>query len=1133
MMLTLTGRGWGFLSLAILLWIGSRSVGLRDVWSFGILIGAFVVVSGGAAATAACARLSATLTPSLPSPTLGDTVAVKTRFSHRLPWPVHVMARWRFGPEPEILTREVDIPAGDGCSVEVPWVPPRRGVNGFRLDSLTILGPLGLARLRLKRKEAGHLLVHPPILPQVPAPFGEYLNGTDSPRTANVSAHNTGEPAGALRDYRDGDAMREVHWKQSARQGQLLVNLPDTEQLPEQSLWLETSPDAYPDDDSFELAVATAATIGSDLLNMADVLEFNNHHRVHSESELLRLLARVDRGTASEDAGGEEAGSRGAGTIVTATVTPELHRSLTRMGEPSSGVLYVQEGSPDGGHQEVATASDWHIVTVPGEGMPRIAPPHATADSEPAPATRIQILLGSVAVFGLWMLAMWSFTGVLEPGGWLPKAAALAAILIFGAAALRALRPTLRPSAALTSLFVGLAAAAWWSYDAGRLEGWWNNHRFLFEAIGQEVYFGSPPMEVGGAMEDLVLFLFLLGIVVSTLFLIGVDCFVLSAVMPAIAMLVPVTVLSESLPAPMLAGAALLTALLVFAGSPRRNLGAVVAALTALALAAATVAWAPASTDRVWNQANVRSPVSSTVPDVTVALGQDLRERSDVVAFTYEGASGPMRFPLATLSEFTQGRWLPQDQINAGGTDVRTARTPGTLTPEVLGSPETIGPEQMGATQPVTITIEGLVSEWLPMPHSPILVDGVSENFDPADWIWMEESNTARKESGGTRRGDEYQVYAMTLEPEILEVLSDGALSTYPNPDSAPEHLQPYLELPGTIPAAISETAEDVTAGAEGSVEIATALQEYFRSGEFGYDEEAPYEPGMDSGDPYAVMEALLEQKTGYCVHYASTNAVMARSLGIPSRVAVGYAPFSSTGASTQVRGGELHAWPEIFVEEAGWIPFEPTPGGPGGASPTQDQTAPTEESTTESAAPTDTATSDSSPTQTQQQDASHDPPTQTPETDAPAWQRFAPWVIVAALLALAIPAMARAARTIGRRNRSATHAWAEVEETAVDLGLDASDLRARTGEAVIEHLVATRMLINPDAIAAARAILAAADKEQYGAPGDTAAPDRPAPHPDNLRTVLAELRRQSSRRLRVSARLWPRSLVHRGARIS
>ncbi len=79
------------------------------------------------------------------------------------------------------------------------------------------------------------------------------------------------------------------------------------------------------------------------------------------------------------------------------------------------------------------------------------------------------------------------------------------------------------------------------------------------------------------------------------------------------------------------------------------------------------------------------------------------------------------------------------------------------------------------------------------------------------------------------------------------------------------------------------------------------------------------------------VIGVFLQEKTGYCVHYASAMALMARSLGIPSRIAVGFQPgersFDQGQTYYTVNSDDLHAWPELFFQGVGWLRFEPTPG--------------------------------------------------------------------------------------------------------------------------------------------------------------------------------------------------------------
>jgi hypothetical protein len=149
------------------------------------------------------------------------------------------------------------------------------------------------------------------------------------------------------------------------------------------------------------------------------------------------------------------------------------------------------------------------------------------------------------------------------------------------------------------------------------------------------------------------------------------------------------------------------------------------------------------------------------------------------------------------------------------------------------------------------------------------------------------------------------------LDPETERITGTAPVS----PD-----LVPYLSLP-KLPAAITDEAKRITAGINGAVPIGIRLQEYFRDPKkFTYDQ-------RPAGSGIPAIVAFLTTHRGYAEQYAATMAVMARSLGIPARVVVGFTPgkADSTGASA-VRGHDAHAWPELFLPQTGWTRFEPTP---------------------------------------------------------------------------------------------------------------------------------------------------------------------------------------------------------------
>src|SRR5204862_5166960 len=102
----------------------------------------------------------------------------------------------------------------------------------------------------------------------------------------------------------------------------------------------------------------------------------------------------------------------------------------------------------------------------------------------------------------------------------------------------------------------------------------------------------------------------------------------------------------------------------------------------------------------------------------------------------------------------------------------------------------------------------------------------------------------------------------------------------------------------------------------------ARALRDHLRAN-YAYDLRVP--PGHDVP---ALERFLFQTKRGYCEQFAGAFAAMARSVGLPSRVAVGFTPGDIQAANSfRVRGKHAHAWPEVYLDGYGWVAFEPTPG--------------------------------------------------------------------------------------------------------------------------------------------------------------------------------------------------------------
>ena len=145
-------------------------------------------------------------------------------------------------------------------------------------------------------------------------------------------------------------------------------------------------------------------------------------------------------------------------------------------------------------------------------------------------------------------------------------------------------------------------------------------------------------------------------------------------------------------------------------------------------------------------------------------------------------------------------------------------------------------------------------------------------------------------------------------------------------PNDYPPGMALYLQLPPALPSRVADLAARITVDTTNPYDQAIAIQNYLRS-TYPYSLDVPLPPaGRDVVDYF-----LFDLRQGYCDYYASAMVVMARSLGIPARLAVGYAPgeYDARKDRLVVREKDAHAWPELYFPGYGWIPFEPTPARP------------------------------------------------------------------------------------------------------------------------------------------------------------------------------------------------------------
>ena len=186
---------------------------------------------------------------------------------------------------------------------------------------------------------------------------------------------------------------------------------------------------------------------------------------------------------------------------------------------------------------------------------------------------------------------------------------------------------------------------------------------------------------------------------------------------------------------------------------------------------------------------------------------------------------------------------------------------------------------------------------------------------------WREADGTLMIFSGhGDHAGQSYTVTNGEVDP------TPGGLA---EPQVIPRAIKSqYLGFNSPLSGQLLAIAKRVTRGQHTAYGKAVALERWFHSPKFSYNLRVTNLPNTPAG----LLEFLTTEPTGYCQQYAFAMAVLARLLGIPSRVEIGYtAGTKQANGSWLVTTADAHAWPELYFSSAGWVRFEPTPGGTDG----------------------------------------------------------------------------------------------------------------------------------------------------------------------------------------------------------
>lgn len=331
--------------------------------------------------------------------------------------------------------------------------------------------------------------------------------------------------------------------------------------------------------------------------------------------------------------------------------------------------------------------------------------------------------------------------------------------------------------------------------------------------------------------------------------------------------------------------------------------GAVVAVIAVIVGALVGGRLPGADADPVWkfseDPANAREVISPFV-----RIRDRLETQTNVQLFTVT-ADQPTYWRIAGLDDYVH--YAPNGELKASW-QVRASfnSADGSLPTETE-----LGGERERLEQ--SYDINALQAIWLPAAYAPTeLVDSTH----PV--TWNTENSTLSVPNNREFSDDiQYTIVSSRSKFTVAELRAAPAAI----PDDIRER---FTQVPDRIPQRVSQMAQDIVAGQPTRYDQMKQLQDHFRQYEYSVD-------NIRNGtqDPF---DQFLDERSGFCQDFSGTFTLMARTLGIPARVAVGFTwgePVSTDeqGRTTyRVTGRQAHAWPEVYFEGLGWVPFEPTP---------------------------------------------------------------------------------------------------------------------------------------------------------------------------------------------------------------
>jgi TgpA N-terminal domain/Transglutaminase-like superfamily/Domain of unknown function (DUF4129) len=308
-----------------------------------------------------------------------------------------------------------------------------------------------------------------------------------------------------------------------------------------------------------------------------------------------------------------------------------------------------------------------------------------------------------------------------------------------------------------------------------------------------------------------------------------------------------------------------------------------------------------------YGQQGVLDLKESSGSDTGVALNPFVSLRTRLTA--------PEDVPMFRARTTQRERWRLMVYDRFDGTDFAPSSNPRANLVAFQGPiPGDLAPDLLGTQVTQRVEIQELGSFWLPAATTPVRVEAGRRVLANPTFASLTVNQRLRK-------GFSYTVVSQVPDIEAADLAGPVDYRDYPE-------MARYTET-GTLDGEVRERAEAVVQARKATTPFqkALAIQDYLRSSEFRYNLTVP---ALSAGGNQ-LRRFLTQVREGYCEQFAIAMAMMARQVGVPSRVAVGFTAGDVVDDGyVQVTTHDAHAWPELWFPNAGWVPFEPTPRADG-----------------------------------------------------------------------------------------------------------------------------------------------------------------------------------------------------------